>query len=128
MTRGLTWPDVRSVLDEFGTFRYEVGPLGFTVRAPVLRGYRDHHEDWRIRCGSGIAGRGTTWMVVRVHDGAPLSTAITTKAALRRAIREQLAGPLPDPQHPERYYATKHHNRYQSGHYIWKIKRWKEQR
>ena len=122
--RGLEWSDVRAILDEFGGFRYEVGPYGFTVRAPVLAGIRDSHADWRVRCGSGIAGRGGHWTIVRVHDGYCFSRATSTKAGLRKALREFFAGPIPDPQHPERYYATRHSTRFQSGHYIWKIKRW----
>lgn len=120
--RGLEWPTVRAVLDEF-SLRYDVGPYGFTVCPPFLAGIRNSHDDWRVRCGSGIAGRGGTWMLVRVHDGESLSAPVTTKAALRRVLREHLAGPVPDSQHPERYYATKHHTRHQSGHYVWKRKR-----
>jgi hypothetical protein len=121
-TRGLDWSDVRSILDEFH-FKYEVDPHGFTVRAPVLHGYRNSNEDWRLRCGSGIAGRGGHWTIVRVQSGEALSNSVSTRAALRRALREHLAGPVPDPGHRDRYYATKHHTRFQSGHYIWKLKR-----
>ena len=116
--RGLEWSDVRSVLDEFGTFRYETGPLGFMVRCRY-----NSHDDWRVRCGSGIAGRGGAWMLVRVHNGESLSESVTTKAELRRAVREHLAGPVPDPQHRDWYYAVRHHTRFSSGHYIWKLKR-----
>lgn len=121
--RGLEWSDVRAVLDEFHV-KHEVGPHGFTVRSSVMLGFRDSHEDWRVRCGSGIAGRGGSWTIVRVHDGHAFSKAVSTRDELRRALREFFAGPVPDPAHPERYYATKHHTRFESGHYIWKIKRY----
>lgn len=122
-SRGLEWPDVRAVLDEF-QLTYEVGPYGFTHRATVMHGYGNPDDDWRVRCGSGIAGRGGHWTIVRVTDGHCWSRPVSTKAALRRALREFLAGPVPDPEHPERYYAVKHRTRFQSGHYIWKIKRY----
>lgn len=122
--RGLEWSDVRAVLDEFGTFRYEVGPYGFTINAVTIHGIADSYESWRVRCGSGIAGRGGHWTIVRVTDGHAFCRPVSTRAALRRAIREHLAGPIPDPRYPERYYATRHSNRFQSGHYIWKVKRY----
>lgn len=118
MTRGLSWSDVRAVLDEFGTFRYETGPLGFTVHVRF-----NTRDSWRVRCGSGIAGRGGQWRLVRVHSGEALSPAISTRSGLRRVLREHLAGEHPDPQHRDWYYATKHATRFQSGHYIWKLKR-----
>ena len=121
LMHGLEWPDVRSVLDE--QIKYEAGPYGFTVLAPTMAGYRDSSDDWRVRCGSGIAGRGGHWLIVRVKSGDTLSSAVSTKDALRRALREHLAGPAPDSEHPERYYAAKHHTRFESGHYIWKRKR-----
>jgi hypothetical protein len=119
MTRGLTWPEVRAVLDEFN-ITYEISPLGFTIRAPYILGFRNSDDDWRVRCGSGIAGRGYTWMIVRVTNGFALSKAASTKTELRRALREFFAGPIPDPKYPEQFYATKHSTRFQSGHYIWK--------
>jgi hypothetical protein len=122
MSRGLEWRDVRGVLDEFGV-RYEVDGNGFAVRAPVMFGYRQYRDDWRVRCGSGIGGRGGSWMLVRVHDGESLSRAVSTKPELRRIIREYFAGPTPDPSNPRRYYAAKHRTRFQSGHYIWKRRR-----
>ena len=122
MTRGLEWSDVKAILDAF-EIKYEVGPLGFTVRAPVMHGYRDVHEDWRVRCGSGIAGRGGNWMIVRVHDGEALSPSVASRPGLERALREHLAGPVPVPRYRDRYYATKHRTRFQDGHYIWKLKR-----
>lgn len=120
--RGLEWSDVRAVLDEF-QIKYEVGPYGFTVLAVYMHGYRNSDEDWRVRCGSGIGGRGGHWTLELVTSGYTLRGAVSTRAALRRAIREHLAGPIPDPRHRERYYATKHSTRFQSGHYIWKVKR-----
>ena len=122
MMRGLEWTDVRAVLDEFG-LKYEVGPLGFTHRAPVMLGFRNADDDWRVRCGSGIAGRGGSWTIVRVSSGHALSAAVSTRADLRRALRELLAGDHPDPEHRDWYYAARHHNRFQSGHYVWKLKR-----
>ena len=115
--RGLEWSDVRAILDEFG-IKYDVGPYGFTVRTSVYSS-----EDWRIRCGSGIAGRGGHWTIVWVQSGNACCRPVSTRAALRQVIREHLAGPVPDPQHRDRYYATKHSTRFQSGHYIWKVKR-----
>ena len=121
--RGLAWAAVRATLDAF-QINYEIGPYGFTVLAPVVLGYRNEEDSWRLRCGSGIAGRSGSWMIVRVTDGVALSATITTLASLRRALREHLAGQHPDPAHRARYYATKHATRFESGHYIWKIKRW----
>jgi len=121
MQRGLEWSDVRAVLDEF-QIKHDVGPYGFTVRAPVMHGIRDDDEDWRVRCGSGIAGRGGHWTIVRVCSGKTLCKPQSTRNGLRRALREFFAGPVPDSEHPDWYYATKHHTRFQSGHYIWKLK------
>ncbi len=120
--RGLEWADVRAVLDEF-MVRYEVGPLGFTVRATVMHGYRNPDDDWRLRCGSGIAGRGGHWTLVRVNRDCAISAATSTKDGLRRALREHLAGAHPDPDHRDRWYATRHRTRLSSGHCIWKPKK-----
>ena len=125
MKRGLEWSDVRGILDAF-PIKHEVGPYGFTMRATVMHGYRDTDKDWRIRCGSGIAGRGGHWTLVWVESGRAISSAIAAKNGLRRAIREQLAtlsyGPRPPNRDGYVHYATWHRTRFGEC-FVWKSRR-----
>ena len=72
--------------------RVEMTPKGFDLRndLPVP-------ERARIRRGSGIAGRGDVWALVRLPDGAPIAMGLDTKAKLARAVLEFMAGPKPPP-------------------------------
>lgn len=59
---------------------------------------------YRIRSGSGIAGRGNAWNVLELPSGSPLGPKVTTKAKLRPQI---LASMTEGPRPPDRDgYAT----------------------
>ena len=72
--------------------RIEMNPYGFELQnAQSVPGCA------RLHRGSGIADRGDVWALVRLPDGSPIVTGITTKAKLVRAVLEFMAGPRPMP-------------------------------
>lgn len=81
--------DVVAVCDSLGTFRYEAGPLGVLLPAPIVGGYRTR-PDRRIRSCSGI-GRAGQWRLVDLPSGEPRSEIVSTRVALRRALLWQFA-------------------------------------
>ncbi len=70
-------------------YRVEMTPYGFELQSddPMRRA--------RLQRGSGIAGRGDIWALVRLPDGTPITTSLATKAQIVRAILEFMAGPRP---------------------------------
>lgn len=83
---------VGDVLKAILGWRVEMNPYGFELRNDLLV-----PERARLRRGSGIAGRGDVWALVRLPDGSPIVTGIATKAKLVRAVLEFMAGPPPAP-------------------------------
>jgi hypothetical protein len=83
---------VGDVLEETLGWRIEMTPYGFELRNDLLV-----PERARLRRGSGIAGQGDVWALVRLPDGSPIVTKIDTKAKLVRAVMEFMAGPPPAP-------------------------------
>lgn len=88
----LTPKNVGDVLEAVLGWRVEMTPLGFEWHNDLL--VPDHA---RLQRGSGIAGRGDVWALVRLPDGTPIVTGITTRARLERAVLEFMAGPPPAP-------------------------------
>ena len=81
---------VGNVLEATLGYRVPMNPHGFELRSadPVPRRAR-------LRCGSGIAGRGAIWGLVQMPDGAPITMDLDTAPKLVRAILEFMAGPPP---------------------------------
>lgn len=73
-------------------WRVPMGPYGFDLRNDLLV-----PEHARLLRGSGIAGRGDVWALVRLPDGSPIVTGINTTHKLVRAMLEFMAGPPPAP-------------------------------
>jgi len=88
----LTPKAVGDVLEATLGYRVEMSPHGFDLVADELAPRRA-----RLQRGSGIAGRGDVWALVRLPDGSPLVANIETKAKLSRAVLEFMAGPRPGP-------------------------------
>ena len=88
----LTPKNVGNVLETILDYRVEMGPLGFDLQNDLLI-----PDKARLQRGSGIAGRGEIWALVRRPDGFPIVTNIKTKTQLVRAILEFMAGPPPGP-------------------------------
>lgn len=88
----LTPKNVGAVLEAVLGWRVDMNPLGFEWRNDLLV-----PERARLLRGSGIAGRGAIWAIVRLPDGAPIATQIATRAQLERAVLEFMAGPRPSP-------------------------------
>lgn len=86
----LTPTVVGDVLEATLGWRVEMNPNGFDLRNDLLV-----PERARLHRGSGIAGRGDVWALVRLPDGRPIKTGISTKAKLVRAVMEFMAGPPP---------------------------------
>lgn len=83
---------VGDILEATLGWRVEMNPYGFELRNDFLV-----PERARLRRGSGIAGRGDVWALVRLPDGSPIITGIATKAKLVRVVLEFMAGPPPAP-------------------------------
>lgn len=77
--------------------RCEPGPLGVAFswffEHDDSTGAKTRRVDYRIECGSGIAGRGRAWNLVELPGGSPSGPKVTTRRALRRQILEALAEP-----------------------------------
>jgi hypothetical protein len=86
----LTPKNVGDVLEAVLGCRVEMNPLGFEWCNDLLV-----PESARLQRGSGIAGRGDVWALVRLPDGAPIAAGISTRARLQRAVLEFMAGPRP---------------------------------
>ena len=86
----LTPKAVGDVLEVTLGYRVAMNPYGFELVSddPVPRRAR-------IQRGSGIGGRGDIWALVRLPDGAPITTSLDTKPKLARAVLEFMAGPRP---------------------------------
>lgn len=86
----LTPKNVGDILETTLRYRVMMNPHGFELHTPdqVPR-----HA--RLRCGSGIAGRGAIWGLVQMPDGSPIAMGLDTKPRLVRAILEFMAGPPP---------------------------------
>ena len=101
---------VLSVTREF-PMPSEAGPLGVTITG--------WPEPWRLRCGSGIAGRGGSWSLVRVRGNERFGDPVTSKAKLRVLLREWLAtesvGQKPGPG----WYAKMHETSIGGQNYVW---------
>jgi len=109
---------VRAVLEEIGL------PVRGCLHGFEL-GRNDDDGTARLETGSGIAGRSGAWKLVRIgpryRPGQVIATpAVTTRAALRRLLREYMAGL--DEKPPERpgyrTLATRNHNRF-GEHWVW---------
>jgi hypothetical protein len=83
---------VNGILEATLGYRVEMNPYGFELRTDDLVPQRA-----RLQRGSGIAGRGDVWALVRLPDGKPIVTGIATKAKLVRTVLEFMAGPPPAP-------------------------------
>lgn len=88
----LTPKTVGDALEVILGYRAPMNPLGFDLVTDDLVPRRA-----RIQRGSGIAGHGDIWALVRLPDGSPFTTGIETKAQLTRAVLEFMAGPRPGP-------------------------------
>lgn len=75
--RPLAMSDVVSVLACAG-LASSSGPNGVAFTAGGMR--------FRVESGSGIAGRGNAWNVVRVDSGEALGPKVTTRRALRAQV------------------------------------------
>jgi hypothetical protein len=73
-------------------WRIQMNPYGFELRNDLLV-----PERARLQRGSGIAGRGDVWMLVRRPTGALITGNIDTRTKLVRAVLEFMAGPPPAP-------------------------------
>jgi hypothetical protein len=80
---------VGDVLETTLGYRVEMRPYGFELRRDTDRA--------RLRCGSGIAGRGYIWALVKLPGGEQIINGLDTKAKLVRAVLEFMAGPRPRP-------------------------------
>jgi hypothetical protein len=81
---------VGDVLEDTLGYRVPMDPHGFTLRSD------DRIPRYaRLRCGSGIAGKGTIWGLVQMPDGAPLLMGIDTRTKLVSAVLKFMAGALP---------------------------------
>jgi len=83
---------VGDVLETTLGYRVEMNPYGFELHNDQLV-----PERARLMRGSGIAGRGDVWMLVRLPHGALIISNLDTKAKLVRAVLEFMAGPEPGP-------------------------------
>jgi hypothetical protein len=93
MTRApvrLTPRVVGDILETTLGYRVTMDPHGFELRAANLVPRRA-----RLRCGSGIAGRGAVWPLVLLPAGRPIALGLDTRAKLVRAVLEFMAGPPP---------------------------------
>lgn len=64
---------------------------------------------YRVRSGSGIAGRGNAWNVCELPSGTPLGPKVTTRAKLRAQILSSMAeGPRPPDREGYETYARWH--------------------
>ena len=86
----LTPKIVNDVLETTLGYRVEMDPHGFALTTDDLVPRRA-----RLQRGSGVAGRGDVWALVRLPDGAPIVTGITTPTKLSRGVLEFMAGPKP---------------------------------
>jgi hypothetical protein len=86
----LTPKAVGDVLEAALGYRVAMNAYGFTLVTDDLTPRRA-----RLMRGSGIAGRGDFWTLVRLPDGAPIVTGIGTKTKLVRAVLEFMAGSKP---------------------------------
>src|SRR5580765_6066470 len=93
MTRApvrLTPKVVGDILETTLGYRVAMNPHGFELRPDNRVPQRA-----RLRCGSGIAGRGAVWGLVLLPDGTPIAMGLNTKAKLVRAVLEFMAGSPP---------------------------------
>ena len=103
--------DVWEVLEEFGL------PPRHCLYGFEL-GRNDDDGMVRLETGSGIGGRLRAWKLVRTKGHTP--PAVTTRKALRRLLREYLAGLSARPVERPGYitYARLNHNRF-GQHWVW---------
>lgn len=88
----LTPKTVGDILEATLGWRVEMNPYGFELRNDLLV-----PERARLRRGSGIAGQGDVWALVRLPVGSPIVMKIDTKAKLVRAVLAFMAGQPPAP-------------------------------
>lgn len=93
---------------------------GFTLPATVIYRYKSK-PDLRLRHGGGIAGNSRLWTLERL-DGTPIGPLIRTRADLRRALRELLAGERPAAREGYSLHAKLNHNRFGS-YWVWCYRR-----
>lgn len=91
----LTPKVVGDLLEAILGWRVELNPYGFEMQTSNTGCLVPARA--RLQRGSGIAGRGDVWTLVRLPDGAPIVTGLATKAKLVRAVLEFMAGPPPAP-------------------------------
>jgi len=101
---------VLSVAREFA-MHSEPGPLGVTIDG--------WPEPWRLQCGSGIAGRGGTWSLVRVRGEERFGEPVRSKAALRVLIREWMATESSGQKPGAGWYAKRHETAIGGQNYVW---------
>lgn len=93
MSAGLSMSDVVALCVALN-IQCEPGPLGvsfswfFEPDDPTRT--RTGHVDYRIECGSGIAGRGRAWNLCELPSGSPSGPKVTTRRALRRQVLKTL--------------------------------------
>lgn len=121
---GVNATDVVTMLEEFGV-GCDAGPNGIVIRGTIGAGWPFHTEHARVERGSGIAGRGDAWsLVLRYPSSGHVKSSpyVTTRKALRKIIREWMAGPRPPTSSGATQYATRLHST--SGtHFVWSERR-----
>jgi hypothetical protein len=89
MKSRLTPKVVGDILEITLGHRVTMTPYGFELRRNI------DPQRARLRCGSGIAGRGDSWGIVQLPEGSPIALGIDTRPKLVQAILEFMAGPPP---------------------------------
>lgn len=117
----MTATDIRMILEEFG-IHFTHDPHGFTFYHFTNDLAYGSSEWWNLSSGGGIAGNLGAWhlRLMPNSDGVKHTPKgpFRTKTALRRAMRELMAGPKPAEQPGYRLYAKLNHNRY-GDFYVW---------
>lgn len=118
----LSWSAVREVLESFGCFRFESGAYGFTIGSGMQLGHpmpgNVSRQQMRLESGSGIAGRSGHWALVEVRSGKRTAS-VTTRAELRRVIREWLVDEARPPDDERWTWHAKQHATRFGKHFIW---------
>lgn len=85
---GLTPKTVGDILEVLLKRRVEMNPYGFEL-------INDLKTRARLQRGSGIAGRGHVWMLVRLPDGGAIRSGLATKQQLVRAVLDFMGDAVP---------------------------------
>ena len=91
----LTAKAVGDILEAILGWRVEMNPYGFELQTSNTGCLVPARA--RLQRGSGIAGRGDIWTLVRLPDGESIAMRLDTRTKLTRAVLEFMAGPPPPP-------------------------------